>query len=391
MADSKPTIKLPHLRIRKDRQGQPRYYVWEAAECGPDGKRKTISLGPIEDPRSLARYHEIEAEHAAPQNRLSWLFLRFRSAFLGERPGNQGFRRVKTLSPKTRREYRRQLEVLEKAFGAMPIRSLDSAHVQTYLESHPAPVSANREIALLSRIYTWAFRLRLSDANPCSARITERNEELARDRYITDEEYLARKAVAPMWIALLMDLAYLTALRLGDLLAISLNPPVEIGERVCWLDAKALYVQPQKTKKTGRRNEYRLEGALLESIRALLDIRAERSVQGMYLIANRRGQPYTVDGFESFWQRLKKKDGNRSFQFRDIRAKSATDAAEEGLNAQLLLAHSSAKTTEIYLRSRRSQKVQGPHALPKAALLQRIENRKKDADVIRFPTPEDEK
>lgn len=95
-------------------------------------------------------------------------------------------------------------------------------------------------------------------------------------------------------------------------------------------------------------------------------------------------------GFETIWQRLKIKDGNRTFQFRDIRAKSATDAAEAGLNAQLLLAHASAKMTEIYLRSRRAQKVQGPQVLPQQPpRLDRIESRRKEADVIRFPGADD--
>ncbi|MGH8490366.1 MAG: hypothetical protein ACREXS_16230 [Gammaproteobacteria bacterium] len=73
------------------------------------------------------------------------------------------------------------------------------------------------------------------------------------------------------------------------------------------------------------------------------------------------------------WQRLKAKDSNRSFQFRDIRAKSATDAADSGRNAQILLGHGSPKTTEIYLRSKRAQKALGPP------------NRPQKANVLRFP------
>ncbi|MGH8659195.1 MAG: tyrosine-type recombinase/integrase [Gammaproteobacteria bacterium] len=369
MATSDFSKKLPRLIEKKGR-----YLYWQDSERGPDGKRKTIALGRLDDPRSLARYYEIEAEYAGPQNKLDWLFTRFAGAFLGDEPGNQGARRVKEFAPKTRREYRKQLNPLRAAFGAMGIRSLRKEQVQLYLESHPSPIAANRQVALLSRIYTWAERLGLADSNPCLRKLVARNEEGPRDRYIHDEEYLARQAVAPEWMAAVMDLAYLTALRLGDLLAIRLAPPVEAEERACWLDAHALYVQPQKTKKTtGRRLSFAIEGELLEVIRHLLDLRAARPVRGMYLICNRRGQPYTVDGFESLWQRLKAKDGNRSFQFRDIRAKSATDAADQGFNAQILLGHGSPKTTEIYLRSKRAQKALGPPKRPQKA------------EVIRFP------
>lgn len=370
MATSDNTKKLPRLIEKKGR-----YLYWQDSERGPDGKRKTIALGQTEDPRSLARYYEIEAEYAGPQNKLGWLFTRFAGAFLGEEPGNQGVRRVKALSPKTRREYRKQLIPLRAAFGAIGIRGLRPEQVQHYLESHPSPISANRAIALLSRIYTWAGRLGLADGNPCIRKLVERNEECARDRYIHDEEYLARQAVAPEWMAATMDLAYLTAQRLGDLLAIRLAPPLEDSEaRRCWLDRDALYVQPKKTQRsTGQRLSFAIEGDLLEVIEHLLQLRAASRVQGMYLICNRRGQPYTVDGFESLWQRLKAKDGNRSFQFRDIRAKSATDAADQGFNPQILLGHGSPKTTEIYLRSKRARKAMGPPKRPQKA------------DVLRFP------
>lgn len=365
--------KLPRLQLRKGI-----YLYWRDSERGPEGKRKTIALGRIEDPRSLARYYEIEAEYGGPQNKLDWLFTRFAGAFLGEQPGNQGVRHVKELAPKTRREYRKQLIPLRAAFGAMGIRSLRREQVQRYLESNPSPIAANREVALLSRIYTWAERLGLADSNPCLRKLVARNEECPRDRYIHDEEYLARQAVAPEWMAAVMDLAYLTALRLGDLLAIRLAPPAAAEERACWVDGHALYAQPQKTKKsTGQRLSFALEGELLAVIQHLLQLRAASRVQGMYLICNRRGQPYTVDGFESLWQRLKAKDGNRSFQFRDIRAKSATDADEAGLNAQLLLGHGSPKTTEIYLRSKRTQKALGPPKRPQKAA------------VIRFPGADD--
>lgn len=360
--------KLPRLQLRKGK-----YLYWRDSELDLDGKRKTIALGRLDDPRSLARYYEIEAECTGPQNKLDWLFTRFAGAFLGDEPGNQGVRQVKELAPKTRHEYRRQLIPLRAAFGAMGIRSLRQEQVQRYLETHPSPIAANREVALLSRIYTWAERLGLADSNPCLRKLVARNEECPRDRYIHDEEYLARQAVAPEWMAAVMDLAYLTALRLSDLLAIRLAAPTPGEERACWLDGHAVYAQPQKTKKsTGKRLSFALEGELLEVIEHLLQLRAESRVQGLYLICNRRGQPYTVDGFESLWQRLKAKDGNR-IQFRDIRAKSATDADAAGLNAQLLLGHGSPKTTEIYLRSKRTQKALGPPKRPQKAA------------VIRFP------
>lgn len=366
--------KLPRLQRRKGI-----YLYWRDSELGPDGKRKLIALGRADDPQALARYHQIEAEYNGPQNTLNWLFTRFESAFLGDTPGNQGLRQVKLLAPKTRREYRKQLRALRENFGVLRIDGLRPGDVQLFLQTWPSPISANRHIALLSRIYSWACGLQLTEKNPCEKKLAPRNEQHPRTRYITDEEYLARREVASDWMAATMDLGYLTALRLGDLLSIRLQPPSPTDEHACWLAPEALYAQPAKTfKRTPRCLNFTLEGALAEVVRTLLDIWSRRPVQGMYLICNRRGQPYTVNGFESMWQRLKKRDGNSTFQFRDIRAKSATDAEAAGHNAQLLLGHASPNTTEIYLRAKRMQKAQGPVLLPAKA------------KVLRFPGPANE-
>jgi len=268
---------------------------------------------------------------------------------------------------------------LRENFGPMRIDALRPGDVQLFLQTRPSPISANRHIALLSRIYGWACSLQLTEKNPCERKLAPRNEQLPRARYITDDEYLARRDIAPDWMAATMDLGYLTALRLGDLLSIRLQPPGPTDEHACWLTQEVLYAQPAKTRRrTPVCLTFALEGALREVVQRLLTIWSKRRVQGMYLICNRRGQPYTVDGFESMWQRLKKKDGNSTFQFRDIRAKSATDAEAQGRNAQILLGHASPNTTEIYLRAKRLRKAAGPEILPKKA------------QVLRFPGPADD-
>ena len=59
------------------------------------------------------------------------------------------------------------------------------------------------------------------DSNPC--RGVARNTEKGRDRYITDAEFGAVKQIAGDFIATVMDLAYLTALRKGDILSLRLE------------------------------------------------------------------------------------------------------------------------------------------------------------------------
>ena len=72
----------------------------------------------------------------------------------------------------------------------------------------------------------------------------------------------------------------------------------------------------------------------------------------MYLFCTRTGQRYTDDGFNSIWQRYKKKSGVEDVHFHDIRAKALTDAEEQGRDAQKMAGHESKEMTEDYIRRR---------------------------------------
>jgi integrase len=73
----------------------------------------------------------------------------------------------------------------------------------------------------------------------------------------------------------------------------------------------------------------------------------------MQLFCTRKGQPYTVDGFNSIWQRKMRKALEEDvlaerFTDHDIRAKTGSDAEEA--HAVKLLAHDDPKTTKRYYR-----------------------------------------
>ncbi len=74
------------------------------------------------------------------------------------------------------------------------------------------------------------------------------------------------------------------------------------------------------------------------------------------LFRTRTGTPYTGSGFRAIWQRYMRsaiRDGvlRERFADHDIRAKSATDAVAQGLDATRLLGHSDPQVTHRhYLR-----------------------------------------
>ena len=80
-----------------------------------------------------------------------------------------------------------------------------------------APISANREKALLSAIWNYAREMGYTAmANPCSG--AKGNKEKGRDVYIEDSLYQTVYAKADLDLRDAMDLVYLTGQRPGDTL-----------------------------------------------------------------------------------------------------------------------------------------------------------------------------
>ena len=125
-------------------------------------------------------------------------------------------------SKRSYEENKKEIQLLQKAFGNMDPKAVKPKHVYAYLDKRgqKAPSSANREKALLSHVFTLAIRWGIVDINPCKE--VQKIKVPKRNRYITDEEFLAVKAVSNETVCNLMDLAYLTGQRIGDLLVIKL-------------------------------------------------------------------------------------------------------------------------------------------------------------------------
>lgn len=302
---------------------------------GPDGKRRWERLG-----RDLAeakiRWAQIEAERneqPPARNTVAALLDYYRKQHLPQ------------LAERTQRDRRAILETLNKVFGHMRPGAVRPQDVAAYLEEHDYPVAANREIAVLSTVYRKGMRVGLVDTNPCDG--VERNPEKPRDRYVTDAEFLAVKALADDWMQAVMDLAYLTGMRQGDLLALERRQ----------VDSEGIHLRQAKT---GQRQIIERTPALDDVLQRL---QRARPVAGMRLLCTKRGQPYSESGFKALWQRLARSALDQGvleerFTFHDIRAKSATDAEQQGLDPQRLLGHTSRNQTETYLRSRRAIRIQ---------------------------------
>jgi integrase len=137
-----------------------------------------------------------------------------------------------------------------------------------------------------------------------------------------------------------MDLALLTGQRPADVLKI-LRSDIREG---------ALFVTQNKTR---AKRAIDLVGELAEVIERITSRPRDR--QSAYLIQDDNGRPLTALALRSRFDKAPKAAGV-SFQFRDIRAKTASDTGDLG-HSQRLLGHKNRDMTEHYVRERVGQRV----------------------------------
>ncbi len=234
-------------------------------------------------------------------------------------------------------------ERLLAVFGEMNPQDIKPHHVARYLDvrGKDAPVRANREKALLSHIFTMAMRWGIVDFNPCKG--VHRNKEGKRDRYISNEEYLVVWKNANLTIRCLMDIAYLTAQRIGDLIDIKLRD----------ITPEGIMFEQNKTGK-------KLIIEMNDDLKSVIDRckRINPGIKGMTLFHNKVGQKYTYDGLSAMFRNAVKKSEVQDFHFHDIRAKALTDAKRSGINAQMLAGHATETMTAHYIKRREIDQVE---------------------------------
>jgi integrase len=239
-------------------------------------------------------------------------------------------------SVQTRKDNDKELANLLKVFGHVPIDAVAPMHIREYMDlrGQTAKVRANREKALFSHIFNkareWGYT---ALQNPCQG--VKGFKETGRSLYITNEEFEKVKAHAHFTVIDAMDLALLTGQRPADVLKLRRT---DIRDGALWI------VQ----NKTGARLGVEITGEL-SGVIARINARPQRDIS-IFLIQDEYGQPLTQCALRTRFNKartLAKVD----FQFRDIRAKAATDTNDLA-HSQTLLGHKSQDMTEHYVRTR---------------------------------------
>ena len=259
--------------------------------------------------------------------------------------------RLPSYAEVTRYDYGLMLDKIEAAMRDMDAVDVEPGDVMDLRNQwRDKPRTANKYHALLSLLMGLAIELRLRSTNPC--RDVKKLAEAKRMRLLTDDEFLhiregtlvsriGRKNPSGVMIQCAIDLAYLTAQRMGDIRSLAWR---QIQDEV-------ILFTPSKTRSsTGAR----VEVPLTDEIEAVLE-RARRfgKIKGETVIHNLKGRPYSKDGIETAWQRACRRAGIDDAHFHDLRAKALSDGRRQGLSIESLSAsatHASVTTTEGYLR-----------------------------------------
>jgi integrase len=239
------------------------------------------------------------------------------------------------LTASSRSQYRAWADHLARVFDGMAPAEISRADVLQYLDTCPR-TSVRSEISLLRQALEREVRGGRLEHNPCVGAKPIEPIRSKRTRLLTDPEFAQIRDHAGALLRVAMELAYQTGLRVSDLCRLRWND-FDQGGHV-------------HTEKTGARMRYAITddlAAVLEAARALSPRVATLTV------LSERSRPVNRHRIGDLWRAACAAAGVVDAQFRDIRAKSATDADETGQDAQKLLGHTTPATTRTYLRGRK--------------------------------------
>jgi len=242
------------------------------------------------------------------------------------------------LAGSTIKQYQKNAKQLNKVFGHLQAKAIKPEHVRKYMDlrgkSHE--VTANREKAFMSRVYSWAYERGKVPSNPCKG--VRKFTEEHRTRYITDEEYNAVYATAPPIVKAVMEISYCCAARKSDVLELTNEKLLKEGIEI----------------KQGKTNKEQIK-AWSPRLRAAIKL-AQTSTPASsfkFVICNRRGHKVTEGSFDKQWQKARKEAAKKhegmkiDFTFHDIKAKGISDY--EG-DKKKFSGHKSDRMVEVYDR-----------------------------------------
>lgn len=249
-------------------------------------------------------------------------------------------RKGKPIARSTRKQYLTAQKLLETTFAEYEPEQVTPKEIRRFKRGMAdRQVMFNTALSVLRQIFEYATEEELVDSNPVASVHGYKRD--GRDRLLSDAEFAAIYAKASHSLQCMMDLWRLTGQRVMEV--------ARIGERQLEEDGIAFVQQ-----KTGAK----VLVVWTSELRAVVD-RAKGLNGNVRSLTLFRGPP-TYHQVNDEWRAAVRASGIENAQARDLRAVSATEAQEQGLDPQKLLGHTTEAMTRKYLRGRKTAVVLGP-------------------------------
>ncbi|WP_325437588.1 tyrosine-type recombinase/integrase [Pseudomonas nitroreducens] len=252
--------------------------------------------------------------------------------------------KIKKLAANTVLQYEQAAERLKDIFAEFEPEQVLPKHIAAVkVDLAGTPNMCNRILSFARVVFGYALEWGMVDSNPCVG--IKRHEEARRDRYITDAEFAAILNSCSPYIRNILEMAYLTGQRISDVISIHLSDISEGG---------IAFTQ----QKTGSKLIVSMTPDLEEVIAKAKAL--PRKIRTLTLFCARAGRPVSYHTVKEAFAKAREQAGVADVTIHDIRAKSLTDADNEGKNAQVLGGHSDPRMTARYLRGRLPKIAQAP-------------------------------
>lgn len=247
------------------------------------------------------------------------------------------------LSSETRKDYTKYSGKVLPVFGKMDPDKIKPEHIRRYMDQRglSSRTQANREKSFMSRVFRWGYERGYVKSNPCQG--VKQFKEVARERYITDEEYQAVYDVAPDIVRAVMEIAYLCVARQRDVLSLKEDQLRDAG----------IFIRQGKT---GVKQIKAWSPRLRAAVALARSLPLKPGISSLFVIHQQNGSKYTRDGFNSRWREAKiaaqEKNPNLTidFTFHDLKAKGISDLEGSLEEKQAISGHKNSRQTAIYDR-----------------------------------------
>ena len=329
---SKPNVHGLPQHLRKDAGG---YFLDYFVQEEGVKKRKRVRLGQIpfaQAKRVLAQHMQsiVENDFLAPE-KPKITFNEAADSFMAySESRKKSFHRDKYY-----------VRYLKEFFGDRLLESLNIDLVEEFLNWRKKTgkpkgevmraATLNKDIACLKTIVNRARLNRQIDRNPIEG--IRLFKETPRDRTLTPEEFKRLLEVCPLHLKSMVELAYFTAMRKGEILGLKWEQ-VDFQKGIIFLEAE--------DTKTQEKREIPIDERLKEIIK-----RIPKTI-GSPLVFTYKGKQMTA--CRTGFQNACRKAGLENFHFHDLRHCAVTNMRKAGVPESVIMSVSGHKTNAVFRR-----------------------------------------